>query len=84
MRRTPAIGLDVVSSQSQIAELINRMDVFDAVPVVASMEVGEIALGDGTEAAPAAGSNALYFKPDAATIVVISSDGSTLATRNIT
>jgi hypothetical protein len=84
MRRVPAIGLGLVQFQSQVAELINKTHVFTSAPSLEEMEIGEMALGDGTESSPAAGSDALYFRPDSSKIVVISSNGSTLATRNIT
>ena len=84
MRRVPAVGIDLVQYQSQVAELINKVHVFTAAPSLEEMEIGEIALGDGTESSPAAGSDALYFRPDASKIVVISSNGSSLATRSIT
>jgi len=83
-RRTPAIGLEGQAYQSQVAELINKMEVFYTAPALEEMEIGEVAIGAGTESSPSASSNALYFKPDSATIVVIASDGSTVATRNIT
>ncbi len=84
MRRVPAVGIDLIHYQSQVAELINKVHVFTTAPLLEEMEIGEIALGDGTEASPAAGSDALYFRPDSSKIVVISSNGSTLATRFIT
>jgi hypothetical protein len=84
MRRVPSIGADLTQYQSQVAELINKLQVFLTAPSLEEMEIGEIALGDGTEASPAAGSDALYFRPDSSKIVVISSNGSSLATRTIT
>lgn len=80
----PGFQLSLPSYMSRVEEVWGIKEVVASAPVLADMDVGEIFIGDGTESSPAAGSNAIYFKPDSATIVVIASNGSSLATRNIT
>jgi len=50
------------------------LKVFLATPVLADMSIGEIAIGDGTGAGS---EDELFFKPDAAKIVVLQDDGTT-------
>ena len=76
---------------SNLFDIVKRLnhiwgvsDIVTTAPALADMRVGTVLMGDGTESSPAAGSDALYFKPDAAKIVVIASNGSSLATRHIT
>jgi hypothetical protein len=80
----PGFQLSLPSYMSRVEEVWGIKEVVASAPALADMAVGEIFIGDGTESSPAAGSNAIYFKPDSATIVVIASNGSSLATRNIT
>ena len=82
--RKPAYVSSLIEYQSVVNELWGKHQIFTTAPTLAQMNMGELAFGDGTEASPAAGSDAVYFKPDAAKIAVIASDGATLATRFIT
>jgi hypothetical protein len=67
-----------------VIELWGKHQIFTTAPVLGAMEVGQIALGFGTEAAPAAGSDALYYKASKTRINVYSSDGTNIAVRRIT
>jgi len=59
--------LDVASQR------VYPFKVFTSSPVLANMEIGEIALGDGTGTG---GLDEWFFKPDASKIVALASDGS--------
>lgn len=50
------------------------LKVFTSSPALADMSIGEIAIGDGTGGAS---EDELFFKPDAAKIVVLQDDGTT-------
>lgn len=69
-------------------EAVNQLwqiqHVFTTAPALEDMDVGQVALGDGTESAPASGSDAIYYKPDNAKIVCTSTNGSSIAVRFIT
>lgn len=82
--RKPASTTEIGFFKREVENLWGKVTVVTAAPALADLAVGEIAIGSATEAAPAAGSHALYFKESTARIVVISTDGATLATRFIT
>ena len=48
-------------------------------PILGDMKVGEVAIGNGSESSPSAGSHAIYFKPNDTQIVVLSTDGTLIS-----
>ena len=87
--------VEFIGQQDNIEELITRLQtmegmlklrVFTTAPTLAQMDVGEMAIGDGSEASPDAGSNAIYYKPDETKIVVNSTAaaGGSQSQRHIT
>ncbi len=80
----PDLLLNIDAWRKKAVELWGRHQIFTTAPALAAMKVGELAFGDGTESSPAAGSDAIYFKPDASKICVIATNGTNSAVRNIT
>ena len=84
----PRVGdhFSIASLVRHLNHIWGQNDVGKVAPTINQMSRGEIVVGDGTESDPDAGSNAIYFKPDSAKIVVIAvaAGGGSMATRHIT
>jgi len=84
----PRVGdhFSLLSLVRHLNHIWGKNDVVKVAPTLNQMSIGELVIGDGTESDPDSGSNAIYFKPDATKIVVISvaAGGGSSATRHIT